>query len=77
MTTPVDEAPIGVWLWLVLIVGVNAGWIAMDVWLSRSGHEMLTTEFREGLQHPLWGPVLYFVTFGTVAAFVAHMMLEK
>ena len=68
-----DEAPVGVWLWLVLLVTVNGLWIAMDLWLHAHGHELLTTEFKEGLRHPLWGPVLAFLTAGTVAAFIYHM----
>jgi len=72
-----DESNIGVWLWVVLLVIVNGTWISMDLWLRANGHELLTTEFREGLAHPLWGPVLFFLTFGTVAAFVAHMFIEK
>lgn len=72
-----DESPIGVWLWLVLIVTTNAQWIGMDLWLRAHDHEYLTTEFREGLQHPLWGPVLCFLVAGTVAAFVWHMFISK
>lgn len=72
-----DESPIGVWLWIVLIILVNAEWIAMDLWLRSHGHEMLTIEFREGLHNPLWGPLLCFLTAGTVAAFVWHMYLSK
>lgn len=76
MRTP-DESPVGVWLWLALVVIVNALWIGMDLWLHSRGHEYLTTEFREGLRNELWGPVLCFVTFGSVAAFVWHMFSER
>ena len=62
-----DESPIGVWLWLVLLVVINATWIGFDVWLNAHGHELLTTEFKEGIAHPLWGPVLAFAVAGTVA----------
>lgn len=68
-----DESRIGVWLWLVLLVEINATWIGMDLWLRHKRHEYLTTEFREGLKHPVWGPVLCFLVAGTVAAFVWHM----
>ena len=74
MRTAVSEAPVGVWLWLVLLVIVNATWIAMDVYLYKSGHEMLTTEFKEGLKNPVGGPLLAFATAGTFAAFVWHML---
>lgn len=72
-----DESNIGIWLWLVLIVGINAAWIGMDVWLSKHGHEFLTTEFREGLQNELWGPLLCFLVAGSVAAFVWHFYVGK
>jgi hypothetical protein len=72
-----SEKPIGVWLWLVLIVTVNAEWIAMDLWLRAHRDEYLTTEFREGLAHPLWGPVITGLVAFTIAAFCAHMWLSK
>jgi hypothetical protein len=71
------ETPIGVWLWLVLVVEVNATWIGMDLWLRRNGYEYLTTEFREGLRHGLWGPVITGLVAFTVAAFTAHMWLSS
>ena len=72
-----DESNIGVWLWLVLIVVVNALWIGMDLWLHANGHEYLTDEFREGLRHPLYGPILCFLVAGTVAAFTWHMWIGR
>jgi hypothetical protein len=77
LPSEMDESNVGIWLWGVLLVIVNATWIGMDIWLRRNGHEFLTTEFREGLKHPLWGPVLAFATAGTVAAFVWHMFIDK
>jgi hypothetical protein len=73
----IDESNIGVWLWVVLILVINALWIGMDIWLRKNGHEYLTTEFREGLAAPVWGPLLAFMTAGTVAAFVWHMFVDK
>jgi hypothetical protein len=72
-----EKAPVGVWLWLVLVIEVNASWIAMDVWLNTHGYEMLTTEFKEGLRHPIGGPLIAFATAGTVAAFLWHMLSAK
>jgi hypothetical protein len=45
----------------------------MDLFLRWSGHEYLTTEFREGLRQPVWGPFLAFMVAGTIAAFLWHM----
>lgn len=72
-----DESPIGVYLWIALIFIVNALWIGMDLWLKANHHEFLTTEFREGLKDPLWGPILAFLTAGTFTAFVWHMFIAK
>ena len=43
----VDESNIGIWLWIVLILGIVATVVVMDLWLHRHGHEYLTTEFKE------------------------------
>jgi hypothetical protein len=71
-----DESNIGIWLWLALIIIVNATWISMDIWLRANGHEFLTTEFREGLRNPFWGPFLCGAIAFTVVVFVAHMALK-
>jgi hypothetical protein len=68
-----DESNIGIWLWLALFIIVNATWIGMDLFLRWSGHEYLTTEFREGLRQPVWGPFLAFMVAGTIAAFLWDM----
>jgi hypothetical protein len=72
-----DHSNAGVWLWLVLIVVINAEWIACDLWLRAHNHEYLTTEFREGLKNPYLGPLLAFLVAGTVAAFVWHMYFTQ
>lgn len=69
----VSEAPVGVWIWLGMAVLFNVIWISADVWLYRHGYELLTTEFKEGLRDPFWAAVIYFVTFGSIAAFLGHM----
>ena len=69
-----DESNIGIIFWFVLLFVVNALWVGMDLWLHAHHHEWLTTEFKEGLKNQLVGPILAFVTAGTVAAFVWHML---
>lgn len=69
-----DESSIGVWLWVVLIVVINATWIGMDVWLRWQRHEYLTTEFREGLHNELLGPFIAGAIAFTVVAFLWHML---
>ena len=72
-----DESHIGVWLWVVLIVGINVAWGAMDVWLYVNHHEMLTTEFREGLKGTWQGPLIAFLLFGAISAFIFHMFVSQ
>ena len=71
-----DESDIGVYLWLVLVTLINIEWISMDIWLRAHGHEYLTTEFREGLRNPVWGPFLLAAIAFTVVLFCAHMALK-
>jgi hypothetical protein len=68
-----DEAPVGVWLWVALIVLINAFWIGCDLWLRAHNHEFLTTEFKEGLRNTYYGPLILFLLCGSVGAFVWHM----
>ena len=72
-----DESPIGVWLWLALIIEVNATWIGMDLWLRAHHHEFLTTEFREGLRNQLWGPIVVGLLCFTIGAFCFHMFTTR
>lgn len=69
-----DESSIGIWFWVALIVEVNVTWIAMDLWLNAHGHELLTTEFKEGLNNRLLGPFVIGLIAFTVAAFLWHML---
>lgn len=68
----VDEAPYGVWCWAVEIFLINL-WIPMDLWLGRNNHEFMTSEFKEGLNHPLWGPLIVGLLAFSVGAFLWHM----
>ena len=69
-----DESNVGVWAWVVLIVAVNAYWISFDLWARANQHEYMTTEFREGLGNPLFGPLIMGLVAFTVVAFLTHML---
>jgi hypothetical protein len=73
VTRPTDESNVGIWLWLALILIINITWISMDIWLAKHHHEMLTTEFREGLHNPVLGPFVGGATAFTAVAFCTHM----
>jgi hypothetical protein len=72
-----DESNIGIWLWFVLLAEIVLTVVAMDVWLVHKGHEMLTTEFREGLKDPVWGVVLAAASAAVIGAAVWHFFIEK
>lgn len=72
-----DESSIGIWLWVVLILGVNITWVGMDLWLHYHKHELLTTEFKEGLSNPILGPLVVGLLAFTVFAFVWHMFTSR
>ena len=68
-----DESNVGVWAWVILIIGVNAYWIGFDLWARANNHEYLTTEFREGINNQLFGPLILGLVAFTVTAFLVHM----
>lgn len=70
---PTDESNIGIYLWLFMLADFAITIIVIDVWLYKNGHEMLTTEFKEGLRNPWLGWLLAGVTGGVVCAFAWHM----
>ena len=68
-----DESNVGVWAWVILIIGVNAYWIGFDLWARANNHEYMTTEFREGINNQLFGPLILGLVAFTVTAFLVHM----
>ena len=61
--------------WLGLIVLVNVYWTFYDFVLAPMFRwEMMTTEYREGLNNPVFGPFIFGGTVLTVAAFFWHMI---
>lgn len=67
-----SERPVGVILWLVLIVGVTAYVVLADLWLHSRGYEMLTTEFKEGLRNMVYGPLIVGFSAGLIGGLVWH-----
>jgi hypothetical protein len=72
-----DESNIGIKLWIALIVGINVAWISMDLWLAANHHEYLTTEFKEGLRNPFWGPIVMGLVAFTAGMFLTHMLTNS
>lgn len=73
----IDEKPIGIWLWLILFV-INLAYVVIaDWWLHSHGHEFMTTEFREGLQNEIWGPIVTASWFGLFIGLTFHFYSAK
>lgn len=61
-----DESLIGAWLGGVYAVVALLGWIPIDLWLHRRGHEYITTEVRELLKGGGWGAVIFVACVAAV-----------
>jgi hypothetical protein len=71
-----DESLAGIWFWVGLLTGVIAYVAAADLWLHAHHHELMTSEFREGLAHPVFGPVLAGLWFAVFIGFTYHFFFE-
>lgn len=67
-----DEKPYGIILWAALILFIFLFVLVSDLWLYRHGHEMMTTEFKEGIKNRVWGPVLTGLFFGAQIGLAFH-----
>ncbi len=71
-TVVTRETPVGVWLWPAMLVGFAVQVAAIDVWLHRHGFEFLTSEFREGLDDVVAGPIITGLSAGVVSGLAYH-----
>ena len=65
------------WAWLFLTAGIAVYVAAFDIWAHLTGHQMMTTQFRDWLFDPVTGP---FIAAGWVGAFTGltyHWFLRK
>jgi len=73
-----DESNVGWWLWLVLLVSINAIWISMDVWLATHHHETLSREIHEALAEGSWrGLTVAAFTGATFAVILFHFFWQR
>lgn len=62
--------------WLVLFVLVNVYWIVYDLWAVRTGHRMMTTQFRDWLHETVAGPLLAALWVGIFVGFTFHFLYK-
>jgi hypothetical protein len=72
-----DERPYGIWLWCILLVFILGYVVVADWWLHSQGHEFMTTEFKEGLDNTVWGPIVTALWFGTWIGLTFHFYIAK
>jgi hypothetical protein len=62
--------------WLVLLGGIVAYVVFYDVWAYRSGHLMMTTQFRLWLANPVSGPIISGFWVGLWVGLTSHLFLR-
>lgn len=72
---PVNEAPIGWWVWLGLVVLVIAYVWFWDSWLHRHNYEYMTTEFAEALG-TTWSIMLLSIWCSAFIGVTGHFILS-
>lgn len=77
MPGPTSEKPLGVIAWAILLVGILVFVVVADIWLHHKGFEYMTTEFKEGLDNPIYGPILTALWFGTFIGLTFHFYLSR
>lgn len=63
--------------WLVLLFNITAYVVAYDVWAYRTGHLMMTTQFRVWLSGPVSGPIVMGLWVGLWIGLTAHLFLRN
>ena len=63
--------------WLVLLLSIIVYVVIYDVWAFRSGHLMMTTQFRNWLSDPVAGPITVGLWLGIWGGLTAHLFLRS
>lgn len=63
-------------IWAPLLLGIFGYVVAVDLDAYRHGKEMMTTEFREGLAHPVGGPILWAIWNAIFGGLSFHFMFK-
>jgi len=74
---PVPEDNFAAWAWLIIVSMIVIYVVCFDVWAAKTGHKLMTTQFRLWLFDPVTGP---FIAAGWIGAWVGltyHWFLRK
>jgi len=62
--------------WVGLVTVIVCYVVAYDVWAWRSGHRMMTTQFRDWLAQPVAGPIVMGLWGGVFIALTFHFLVR-
>jgi hypothetical protein len=62
--------------WLILVASIAAYVAAYDLWAYRTGHRMMTTQFRDWLHQEVAGPIVMGLWGGVFVALSFHFLVR-
>lgn len=62
--------------WIGIAVLIISYATAYDLWAWKTGHKMMTTQFRDWLAHPVSGPVVMGLWGGVFIALSFHFLVR-
>jgi hypothetical protein len=62
--------------WLVLVAAIAAYVAVYDVWAWKTGHRMMTTQFRLWLHQTVAGPIVMGLWAGVFVALSFHFLVK-
>ena len=62
--------------WLILVTAIAAYVAIYDVWAYKTGHRMMTTQFRDWLHQEVAGPVVMGLWGGVFIALTFHFLVS-
>jgi hypothetical protein len=62
--------------WLVLVAAIATYVAVYDVWACRTGHRMMTTQFRLWLHQAVAGPLVMGLWGGVFIALTFHFLVK-
>lgn len=74
---PIPDDNRAAWAWLIIMLAIVIYVVIFDVWASRTGHKLMTTQFRLWLFDPVTGPFIAGGWSGIFIGLTYHWFLRK
>jgi uncharacterized YccA/Bax inhibitor family protein len=62
--------------WIVLAILITIYVVIYDVWAYKTGHLMMTTQFRRWLAEPVGGPIIAGLWIGIFVGLTYHFLVK-